>query len=222
MTADKKSKVSESVTYGEQSVNQEYVMPDFIYDTDLSKPALLLHSCCGPCSTAVVEELIRDYKITVYFYNPNITDEAEYKKRLESQMKFIDEYNGKISRIDTIEFIEGVYEPGYFLDEVRGLEHEPEGGERCVKCFRLRLEKTAGMARLGGYDFFAAALSVSPHKNYRAISEAGRDLSLRYGVGFIDRDYKKNGGYERSIELSKLYSLYRQNYCGCKFSKGEK
>jgi predicted adenine nucleotide alpha hydrolase (AANH) superfamily ATPase len=205
----------------EKNLNQEYVS-ELIYHTDLSKPALLLHSCCGPCSTSVILDLIHAYRITVFFYNPNITDYAEYQKRVESQKKFIDEYNNEASRVDIVTFLEGEYAPEHFLDAIKGFEEEPEGGCRCKNCFALRLEKTAGTAALSGFDCFATTLSVSPHKNYNVISEIGHDLCTRYGMGFIDKDYKKNGGYQRSIELSKKYALYRQNYCGCEFSKGGK
>jgi predicted adenine nucleotide alpha hydrolase (AANH) superfamily ATPase len=167
----------------------------------------------------VVFDLINEYKITIYFYNPNITDSVEYKKRLESQKKFIEEYNNAPDRIDTITFIEGEYEPQRFRDETKGLEEEPEGGERCRKCFAMRLDKAAETAKLGGFECFAATLSVSPHKNYNVIRKIGHDLCTRYGIGFIDKDYKKNGGYRRSVELSKKYSLYRQDYCGCEFSE---
>lgn len=199
----------------------EYISPEFEYRTEITKPSLLLHSCCGPCSTSVIDDLIPSYEITVYFYNPNITDRAEYEKRLACQKKFIDDYNGKANRKGSVAFIEGAYEPRLFMDEIKGLESAPEGGARCKKCFRMRMEKAAETASMGGYDSFATTISVSPHKDYRTISEIGRDICARYGVGFIDRDFKKNGGYQRSVELSKAYSLYRQNYCGCQFSKAE-
>jgi len=184
----------------------------------LEKPALLLHSCCGPCSTSVVSDLIHSYKITIFFYNPNITDKIEYNKRLESQKKFIEDYNNRVDCVDIIEFIEGDYEPKQFAKVILGLENEPEGGQRCKKCFFMRLEKTAATVVLAGFECFATTLSVSPHKNYNVLSETGHDLSARYGIGFIDKDYKKNGGYQRSIELSREYGLYRQGYCGCEFS----
>ena len=200
----------------------EYVSAGLTGDTSLARPSVLLHSCCGPCSTAVVEDLIHTYKITIYFYNPNITDREEYYKRLKAQREFIEKYNGNLNRPDTIGFMEGKYEPEHFFDEIKGLESEAEGGLRCRKCFLLRLEKTAGEARLSGFDCFATTLSVSPHKDYGAISEAGREVGIKYGVEFVDRDYKANGGYNRSVELSKKYSLYRQDHCGCEFSRGGK
>jgi predicted adenine nucleotide alpha hydrolase (AANH) superfamily ATPase len=218
MTKGEKTKISGAAACEESNLNQEYVSEQ-IYHTDLRKPALLLHSCCGPCSTSVIFDLIHSYTITIYFYNPNITDYVEYQKRVGSQKKFIEEYNNQVDKVDTIAFIEGQYEPERFFDETKALHEEHEGGERCRKCFLMRLDKTAATAKLGGFECFATTLSVSPHKNYNVLSEIGHDLCTRYGIGFIDKDYKKNGGYQKSIELSKLYSLYRQSYCGCEFSK---
>ena len=192
------------------------------YNLKTDKPALLLHSCCGPCSTSVIYDLIHTYSITVYFYNPNITDSDEYQKRLKSQKSFIDEYNDSPQKADTIEFMEGPYDPESYYDEIKGLENEPEGGERCRKCFFMRLDKTAGTAKIGGFSFFATTLSVSPHKNYCVLSEIIQNLCLRYKIGAVDKDYRQNCGYKRSLELSQKYFLYRQNYCGCEFSKGEK
>jgi len=205
-----------------ETLSGECVSPQFDYCTEIIKPRILLHSCCGPCSTAVVEYLALSYSVTVYFYNPNITDPYEYGRRLEGQKKFIDGYNRKINRIETIGFVEGKYEPECFYYEAIGLENEAEGGERCRRCFRMRLESTAAAAKLGGYDCFATTLSVSPHKNYGAIREIGCDVGARYAAGFVDQNFSRNGGYARSVELSKEYSLYRQNYCGCEFSKGAK
>lgn len=206
--------------YRDDVQSSEYVSPRFDYNTEIIKPTLLLHSCCGPCCASVIEGLAAVYAVTVFFYNPNITDAGEYEKRLESQKKFIDEYNNRPDRQDVIGFIEGDYEPECFFDEVKGLENEPEGGARCVKCFRMRLEKTAQNALLLGFDCFSTTLSVSPHKSYNAISEIGRDICVRYGAGFLDRDFKKGGAYERGVELAKKYALYRQDYCGCRFSRG--
>lgn len=180
---------------------------------------ILLHSCCGPCSTSVIERLIYDYDITVLFYNPNITDEEEYKKREETQGTFIDKFNLNPDRISKIEYKGYGYDPKPFLEGVAGLENEPEGGSRCNICFRIRLEKTAHEAMLGGYDYFTTTLSVSPHKNHEVISKLGNDLSMRCSLSFLPIDFKKKNGYARSIELSKKYGLYRQNYCGCDFSK---
>lgn len=200
-------------------------VPDNIRSVRTEKPSLLLHSCCGPCSTAVIERLAEEFNITVFFYNPCITDEEEYKKRRASQIKFIEAYNNErldpeqITDRGVIHFMEGPYNPGTFFDLCKGFEQEPEGGSRCTICFRQRLEKTAEMAGLAGCDLFGTTLTVSPHKNYKLISEIGNEIAIRYGLSFLDRDFKKKNGFKRSIELSKQYGLYRQNYCGCVFSK---
>ena len=183
------------------------------------RPKLLLHSCCGPCSTAVVERLVDEFDVTLFFYNPCITDEEEYLKRRSAQMEFIELFNRENIGRYRIWFREGSYRPGEFFEAVKGLEEEPEGGARCRVCFRQRLEKTAETASLSGYDCFGTTLTVSPHKDYKQISAIGRKLSLVYGVSFLDRDFKKKDGFKRSVELSKKYGLYRQNYCGCEYSK---
>lgn len=183
------------------------------------KPSLLLHSCCGPCSTAVTERLVDEFDVTVFFYNPCITDEEEYRKRKEAQLSFIDKFNEEKMGEAKLRFKEGDYRPSEFFKAVTGLEEEPEGGARCTVCFTQRLEKTAEIARLEGYDYFGTTLTVSPHKNYKMISEIGRSIALKYGLSFLDRDFKKKDGFKRSIELSKKYELYRQNYCGCEYSR---
>lgn len=185
----------------------------------LQKPGLLLHSCCGPCSTAVIERLAEEFEITVFFYNPCITDEEEYLLRRDNQKKFLQAFNEERAGKSRIRFLEGPYSPGAFLKMAEGLEEEPEGGLRCEQCFLQRLEKTAETAQMTGNDYFGTTLTVSPHKNYRKISEIGRRIALRYGLTFLDRDFKKKDGFRRSIELSKKYGLYRQDYCGCRFSK---
>lgn len=186
------------------------------------KPSLLLHSCCGPCSTSVVEQLASQYDITVFFYNPNITDKDEYQKRKFAQESFIKQYNLNPVRKTLLHYIEGEYNPQTFFHAVKGHEDDSEGGERCSICFKLRLERTAHEAMLGGFDFFTTTLSVSPHKNFQLISKLGNEYSLKCGLSFLMQDFKKKDGYKRSVELSSLYGLYRQNYCGCKFSKWEK
>lgn len=188
-------------------------------DKRTAKPTLLLHSCCGPCSTSVTERLVADYNVTVFFYNPNITDEEEYKLRRDEQLRFIRTVNETCAFADKIGFIEGEYCPGKFLELVKGLEHEPEGGARCDRCFAMRLDHTAVQAKLLGYDAFATTLTVSPHKNYAKISAIASGVSFLYGVDFLDMDFKKKAGFQRSMELSKKYDLYRQRYCGCQFSK---
>ena len=185
----------------------------------VEKPALLLHSCCGPCSTAVIERLVDDYDITVFFYNPCITDREEYERRKENQIRFIEYYNLHLGGTAKVNFIEGDYDPETYFDAVKGHEAEPEGGSRCTICFTQRLETTAEAAKLGGFSLFTTTLTVSPHKNYPLISAIGKRAAEEYGVEFLDLDFKKKAGFQRSIQMSKEYELYRQNYCGCEFSK---
>ncbi len=185
----------------------------------VSKNRLLLHSCCGPCSTACIERLLPDYNVTVFFYNPNITDREEYEKRKEAQLKFINLYNEKLSDEDKIQFIEGEYLPEEFYNVASEYASEPEGGVRCTECFKLRLERTAQAALRTGNTVFGTTLTVSPHKNYNLISAIGWELSVKYNLEFLDMDFKKKAGFQRSIQMSKEYGLYRQNYCGCEFSK---
>ena len=180
---------------------------------EVMKPALLLHSCCGPCSTAVIERLWPDYDLTVFFYNPCITDLEEYEKRKASQILFIEQFNQRHAGLGRLHFIEGDYEPERYLEAVSGYSNEPEGGARCTICFRQRLEKTAKQARAKSFGLFTTTLTVSPHKNYPLIS------ADKYGIQFLDIDFKKKAGFQRSIQLSKEYGLYRQNYCGCEYSK---
>lgn len=187
----------------------------------MKKERLLLHSCCGPCSTAVIEQLTEEYDITVFFYNPNITDAAEYKKRKETQLQFLKAYNEELPEDRKVHFLEGEYEPEAFFKAVEGLEAEPEGGKRCTECFYQRLEKTAQIARDLDIAQFTTTLSVSPHKNHTLICEIGNELEKKYDCAFLPRDFKKKAGFQRSVVLSKEYGLYRQNYCGCEFSKWE-
>ncbi len=178
------------------------------------KPKLLLHSCCGPCSTAVITQLVEDYAVTVFFYNPNIGPREEYLLRLENQKKFLKEYDPE----GTIGFIEGDYDSENYYAAVKGLEQEKEGGARCTECFKLRLSRTAELAAKLGFDLFTTTLTVSPHKNAELINVIGGELSAKHGVPWLNSNFKKKDGYLRSIRLSKEYGLYRQNYCGCIFS----
>ncbi len=177
-------------------------------------PKLLLHSCCGPCSTYVLEYLSKYFKVTVLYYNPNIFPEEEYFKRLETQKKAISAMKFK----NPVDLMEIGYEHDLFLGVSSGLEEEPEGGKRCNKCFLLRLEKTAECAKKSGYDCFTTTLSVSPHKNAELINNIGMEISEKYGVKYLVADFKKREGYKRSIVLSNEYELYRQEYCGCEFA----
>ena len=181
-------------------------------------PDLLLHSCCAPCSSYVLEHLSKYFSITVFFYNPNIQPEEEYKKRLEEQKRLI----SILPTVNKVHLIEGKYEPGIFFKEVRGLENELEGGKRCIKCFQLRLEKTAQKAKELNFTYFTTTLTVSPHKNARLINKIGETTSKDYSINFLYSDFKKKNGFKRSIAMSKQYGLYRQNYCGCIYSNRKK
>lgn len=173
---------------------------------------LLLHSCCAPCSSYCLEQVAPVLQTTVFYYNPNLDGEEEYEKRKAEQIRLLRETG-------QAEFIDCGYDHGEFLRAVCGLEGEKEGGARCEKCFYLRLEETALTAKAGGYDYFATTLTVSPLKNAALINEIGFAMQEKYGVKYLPSDFKKRGGYLRSIELSKEHGLYRQNYCGCEFSK---
>ena len=179
---------------------------------------LLLHCCCAPCSSYVTEYLHEHFEITVFFYNPNITDEPEYIKRKEELKRYLAEapYGSEIG------FLDADYEPERFLELVKGLEDEPERGSRCTQCYRLRLEETAKAAQAGGFDLFCSTLSISPYKDADRLMRIGGELAGIYGVSYLPSDFKKNNGYKRSIELSGTYDLYRQDYCGCGFSKKSK
>ena len=181
-------------------------------------PKLLLHSCCAPCSSYVLEYLSNYFYITVLYYNPNIYPEDEYYHRAAEQKRFIKEFPTKYP----VTFVEGNFEPERFYEMSKGYENCPEGGERCFRCFDLRLRKTAELAADGGYDYFATTLTISPLKNAAKINEIGQALSGEYGIPWLPSDFKKKNGYKRSIELSAEYELYRQNYCGCAFSKAER
>ena len=196
------------------------------------KPRLLLHSCCAPCSSYVMEYLREHFKITVFYYNPNITSDEEYSYRLSEEKRLIEAYNRQVETQDfegmnstcnaeKIDILECPYDPENFLTAVKGYEDCPEGGDRCGICFEMRLRKTAEEAREGGYDFFTTTLTISPLKNAARLNEIGERVGAEYGVSFLPSDFKKKNGYKRSIELSRQFSLYRQNYCGCAFSKRE-
>ncbi len=175
------------------------------------RPRLLLQSCCGPCSSYVLEYLTRYFDVTVLFYDPNIRPEAEYEKRLAALKKLL----AAMPEGRAVKLAEPGWRGREYMDAVRGLEEEPEGGARCAVCFRLRLEETARLARAGGYEFFGTTLTVSPHKNAALLNAIGRALEEEYGVAWLPSDFKKRNGYLRSIQLSKQYGIYRQTYCGC-------
>ena len=181
-------------------------------------PTLFLHSCCAPCSSYVLEYLSPFFRITDFFYNPNISSESEYKKREEELERLI----ARMPFQNRPVFLSGAYCPEKFYEMAKGMESIPEGGERCFACYRLRLEETARMAAEGGYDYFATTLTISPLKNAAKLNEIGEELEQKYGVKHLPSDFKKKNGYKRSIELSAEYDLYRQDFCGCVFSKRER
>ena len=178
-------------------------------------PALLLHACCAPCSSYCLEYLSQHFSITVLFYNPNISPAEEYQKRVDEIRRLISELPAK----NKISLIEGRYLPEEFYSSVKGLELEPEGGKRCPVCFELRLREAALTAKKLGFDYFTTTLSISPLKDAEKLNDIGKMLSDEYGVAYLYSDFKKKNGYKRSIELSREYNLYRQNFCGCVFSK---
>ena len=178
------------------------------------KPSLLLHSCCGPCSSAVLERLVPDYEVTVLYYNPNIEPREEYDKRLSEQKRLLAEMDLPYP----VQLIEGSWDPEEFLTLAAGHEHDREGGARCAVCFTQRLTETARRAAEGGFDFFTTTLSVSPYKNAELLNELGEKAGAEFGVAWLSSNFKKKDGYRRSVELSRQYGLYRQNYCGCRFS----
>lgn len=182
------------------------------------RPSLLLHACCAPCSSYVLEYLNEYFDITVLFYNPNITENTEYTKRYNELIRLVDELPHKYP----IKVIDGGYTPEQFTTISKGLENEPEGGKRCLKCYYLRLRFTADMAKQHKFDYFTTTLSISPHKDVHALNTIGKELSDEYGVEYLYSDFKKKDGYKRSCELSRIYNLYRQDYCGCIYSKMER
>ena len=241
--------------------NYQKELDKIIEDIDVgekSAPTLFLHSCCAPCSSYVLEYLRKYFRITVFYFNPNISMEEEYNKRVSEQKRLIAVYNrelplrdiqhgnlqdvkfpsgdahkqdrilqdaqmqGEENRGYYIEITEGDYEPKCFYEIARGLEQCPEGGERCFACYELRLRETAKRAQAGKYDYFSTTLTISPLKNAVKLNEIGERLAGEYGVSWLPSDFKKKGGYQRSIELSKEYDLYRQDYCGCVYSKEER
>lgn len=186
-----------------------------IIKTLAGKKKLLLHSCCAPCSSATLERLIPHFDITVFYYNPNIYPPQEFEHRKEEQLRLLKE----MKELDgKVELLAPEFNDKEFYDAVKGLESEPEGGKRCVECFKLRLDLTAKTAKEKGFDYFTTTLSISPHKNARILNEVGEEMAKKYDVSYLFSDFKKKNGYKRSIELSEEYGLYRQNYCGCVYS----
>ena len=196
-----------------------------LLESELSKDGaagkeLMLHACCAPCSSHVLDYLHDKIKITVFYYNPNIVEKDEYYKREAELERLIEEINKEYPGAN-INFAAGNFEPERFLEISKGLEKEPEGGARCEKCFYLRLKETAIMAKESGSDYFTTTLTISPLKNAELLNNIGREISREVGIPFLPSDFKKKEGYKHSVELSAKYGLYRQNYCGCPFSKAE-
>ncbi len=198
-------------------MNYEKLMEEQILNSKEGS-SLLLHACCAPCSSAVLERLASHFIISILYYNPNITEEKEYQKRLDELRKFISKLNFKYQ----INIIDSRYEPKEFFKIAKGLEKEKEQGKRCYKCYELRLEETAKVAKEKSFDFFATTLTLSPYKKTSWLNEIGENLSEKYQANYLYSDFKKKNGYKRSIELSKEYNLYRQDYCGCIYSKLER
>lgn len=201
-------------------------MEEMIQKKETRGKTLLLHSCCAPCSSYVLTYLRKVFRITVLYYNPNITEEEEYRKRAAEEKRFIDVLNGDTEALSgeafSIEYVDGDYTPGRFLDAVKGYEHCPERGQRCEICFRLRLSETAKEALKRKADYFATTLTLSPLKDAELLNRIGEEEGKRLGVTYLPSDFKKKGGYLKSIELSKEYGLYRQDFCGCMFSKAQR
>lgn len=203
-----------------QKVNYQKELDKLILELKKEEkvPRLLLHSCCAPCSSYVLEYLSQYFEVTVFYYNPNIYPESEYTKRVLEQQKLISEMRFKYP----VTFIAGNYDSEKFYNMARGLENVKEGGERCFKCYELRLREAAKIAKNGEYDFFTTTLSISPLKNAQKLNEIGMLLAEEYGIEYLLSDFKKKNGYKRSVELSEQYGLYRQDYCGCVFSMKER
>ena len=199
-------------------INYQKVMEKIIDETCIKEkrvPKLLLHSCCGPCSTYCIQVLSEYFDVTVFYYNPNIYPPEEYRLRADEQNRFISEFPTR----NPVKFVEGVYDTDRFYAMAKGLEKVEEGGERCFKCYKLRLRESAEYAKNNGFDFFTTTLSISPLKNADKLNEIGQKLSEEYGVSYLFSDFKKKEGYKISTQLSAEYGMYRQNYCGCVFSQ---
>ena len=197
-------------------MNENYVnkLKEIIDKLDY-KPKLLLHSCCAPCSSYVITYLYDYFDITILYYNPNIYPYEEYKKRKDEQIRLISNFKG-------VKIIDCDYDNDIYNEVIKGLENETERGSRCTKCFYLRLDKTGEIAKKNNFEYFGTTLTVSPYKNAKLLNEIGEDISKKYDIKWLYSDFKKNDGYKKSIELSKKYDLYRQDYCGCIYSKRDK
>ncbi len=195
-------------------MNYSIVLENTLKNLD-SKKKLLLHACCAPCSSYVIEYLTNYFDITILYYNPNIDTEEEFNHRLNELERFVKEFKTK----NKVEVVSLGYNNQEYLDVVQGLEQEKEGGKRCIECFKLRLEKACLYAKENNFDYFTTTLTISPLKSSKLLNEIGHDLESKYNIKYLYSDFKKKEGYKRSIVLSHEYNLYRQDYCGCKFSK---
>ena len=198
------------------NVEMEKIIGDLQKENKI--PKLLLHSCCAPCSSHVITTLTPYFDITIIYYNPNIEPKEEYEKRKQEEIRFINEF----PNINRLDFMDCDYNNELFHNEIKGLEDIPEGGKRCFKCYELRMDYTAKKALENNYDFFATTLTVSPLKNSIILNQIGEELQTKYNIKYLYSDFKKKNGYKNSIELSKEYNLYRQDYCGCIYSKKER
>ena len=195
-------------------MNYQVVLDETLKRLD-GKKKLLLHACCAPCSSYVIEYLSNFFDITILYYNPNIDTDEEFNHRLDELERFVQEFKTK----NTVKVVSLGYNPDEYLEEIKGLEGEREGGSRCLKCYRLRLKRSCSYAKENNFDYFTTTLTISPLKNSRILNEIGRELESEYKINYLYSDFKKREGYKRSIVLSREYNLYRQDYCGCKFSK---
>lgn len=194
-------------------MNYDKILEELINNLEY-KPKLLLHSCCGPCSSYVISYLKDYFDITIIYYNPNIEPQEEYEKRLKEQIRLIEELN-----IPYVKLLDTTYDNKLYREKIKGLEEDIEGGNRCFTCYQLRLEKVGKEAVKNNYEYFGTTLTVSPYKNAMKINEIGEKLAKEYNIKWLYSDFKKKDGYKKSIELAKKYNLYRQDYCGCLFSK---
>lgn len=213
-------------------MNYQKQLEELILQNENSRKKLLLHSCCAPCSSYVLEYLREYFDITVFFYNPNISSSIEYEKRMQEEIRLIEAYNEQVRngnfenmnstrKAGLIQIIEAEYEPSKFYEAVKGYEDLGEGSIRCRKCFELRLGESAKVAKNRGFDYFTTTLTISPLKNAEWLNEIGAFWGEKEGILFLPSDFKKKDGYKRSIQLSKDFGLYRQDFCGCAFSKAE-
>ncbi len=198
--------------------NYQLILDSEISNLNGRRAKLLLHSCCAPCSTYVLEYLSRFFDITVFYYNPNIYPKDEFFMRVNEQKRLIE----TMFPDSSVGFIDGKYDDDRFYEAVKGLEKLGEGSQRCYECFKLRFKETAKRAAEDGFEYFTTTLSISPHKNSQVLNELGADIAEKYGIKYLFSDFKKKNGYKRSCELSAQFGIYRQNYCGCVFSKNER